>query len=104
MALAFDVILYVSLVFTALFGVLLQPDNSEQLLVITPSKSSSISIYDVLHNTDARLISIVSEYRFIVENSGNNLVEKLYENGAFLVVSAASVNGCNAPVNTKWEN
>ena len=96
MKLILDIILYVGLVFSALIAILLVPNSSEELMVITPAESTGTTIFGVLSGTEARLISKVSDHRYIIENTGNELVSQLYKNGAFLVLNAAPIYGCGS--------
>ncbi|UTW58240.1 hypothetical protein KFE96_15650 [Kordiimonas sp. SCSIO 12603] len=91
-----DISLYVGFVFLTLIAILMVPGSSDKLMIITPSKSTGTNIYGILDGTDARLISKVSDHRYIIENTGNKLVSQLYQNGAFLVLNAAPIYGCGA--------
>ncbi len=104
MKLVLDMLLYVGCIFSLMLAVMIIPDETDDLLVVTHADTNKNAIFAILNNTDARLVEKISDRRFIVKGSDTNLVNALYENGAFLVLNAGSMYGCAAKFTNFAEN
>lgn len=101
------VMYYCSISFVAIVGLAAWPFNSDQLLVILPSQAShsslvghqgtSQAIFKTLAGTNATLVEQLTSQSYIVSVStaaDHKIIERLYQNGAFLVLNAAGFAGC----------
>ena len=92
-----DCILFGSVVFVAMLIGVLYPPNTGRLVVVMSHSNDPAGVYDVLENTSGWLVEKVSARTFIVESSTSGFVDKLYKNGAFLVLNGAANYGCEIP-------
>lgn len=81
-----------------MLGALFVPTQGSKLMVVASHSADQNSIYSLLDGTEARLVDSVSARRFIIDGNEKGLVQKLYQNGAFLVLKAPEPFGCSAPL------
>lgn len=89
-----DIFLYCLAIFCLMLFAVLLPQAGQNMMVVTGHASS---IYSLLEGTDGRVVEQLSSGRYIVQGEELDLVAKLYENGAFLVVNASPQFGCAQP-------
>lgn len=104
--------LYVCASFLVLAVLMLWPHNTDKLLVFVPSApavgasasfSQDAQFFSVTANSNARLLNKVGRHGFVIavpDEEGGTIVEQLYQNGAFLVLNAANLDGCGEPDTT----
>jgi len=93
-----DCILFGSIAFVAMLAGVLYPPTTGRLVVVMSHSSEPTSVYSVLENTSGWLVEKVSARTFIVESSTRGFANKLYENGALLVLNGAANYGCETPI------
>ncbi len=91
---------YVIAIFLAMTAMVLWPRAGDPILVfVSPfesAQSADEKLYALLSTTEAKLVDKVSGHRFVVTSDDPDLAQKLFRNGAFLVMKANPELGCSA--------
>lgn len=98
---------YVALSLTAIAVLALWPFSSERLLVIMPGSTAHAAeqielvsdqrMYSIVTDSGVQLIEKLGRRSFVVtapDGEGADVIDRLYQNGAFLVLNAAGLGGC----------
>lgn len=89
-----DIGLFVGLVFAAVTAIVLYPWNPGKVMVVLPYGAESSAVYNLLEGTEGRVVKVMAADRFVVESTKENFIDRLYANGAFLVLNASPILGC----------
>ena len=80
----------------------LWPKQDALWLVVMPDSENQSNTFNLVQNSDARIVDIVDDSTIIISPSATTSPADFYNKGALLVVNAEARYGCSPPTKNKW--